>query len=183
MARGEIDGLTFKLYDPVDGSEEFSAWSTWRCGDPTSPALPQAWDANVQHVMLLLAELDGKNETASRLDPFVPLRKSGLFTQPLGNCAIFQTVMHGGNGPNLGRGIVLSDLHLFARRSRAADCLQSLRADLASADVVVLNGDRFDFRWRTLRDRRTTVAAAIDGLRTLVIEFAEVPHSLCPGQS
>lgn len=75
--------------------------------------------------------------------------------------------MRGANGLHSGRGIVLSDLHLFARRSRAADCLQSLRADLASADVVVLNGDTFDFRWSTLRDRRTTVAAALDWLCAL----------------
>jgi calcineurin-like phosphoesterase family protein len=76
--------------------------------------------------------------------------------------------MRGGNGLNPGHGIVLSDLHLFARRSRAADCLRSLRADLGSANVLVLNGDTFDFRWSTLRDRRTTVAAALDWLRALV---------------
>jgi UDP-2,3-diacylglucosamine hydrolase len=78
-----------------------------------------------------------------------------------------QTNMSDANELNPKRGIVLSDLHVFARRSRAADCLKSLRADLASADVLVLNGDTFDFRWSTLRDRGTTVAAALDWLRAL----------------
>jgi hypothetical protein len=40
MARGEIDGLTFKLYDPVDGSEEFSAWSTCAPGCVAAYPLP-----------------------------------------------------------------------------------------------------------------------------------------------
>ncbi|MEW6156210.1 MAG: metallophosphoesterase [Verrucomicrobiota bacterium] len=65
-------------------------------------------------------------------------------------------------------GMVLSDLHLFARRSRAADCLESVRADMACADVIVLNGDTFDFRWSTLPDRRTTIAASRDWLRAFV---------------
>lgn len=76
--------------------------------------------------------------------------------------------MQDGGALHPGHGIVLSDLHLFARRSRATDCLRSLRADLASADVVVLNGDTFDFRWSTLCDHETTVAAAIEWLRALV---------------
>ena len=81
--------------------------------------------------------------------------------------------MLGGNKRNSGYGIVLSDLHLFAWVSRAADRLQSMRADLASADVLVLNGDTFDFRWSTLRDRKTTVAAALDWLRALANDLPQ----------
>jgi len=76
--------------------------------------------------------------------------------------------MHLGNGPGSTRGVVVSDLHLFARRSRGPDCVNSLRAELASATVLVLNGDIFDFRWSTLRDRETTVAAALAWLRDLL---------------
>jgi len=71
-------------------------------------------------------------------------------------------VMNQGDEVPSVRGIVLSDLHLFARRSQAADCMHRLRTELATVRVLVLNGDIFDFRWSTLRDLETTVAAALE---------------------
>lgn len=63
---------------------------------------------------------------------------------------------------------MISDLHLFARRSQGAECFNSLRPALGSMDVLVLNGDIFDFRWSTIGDAETTVALALDWLRSLV---------------
>ena len=65
------------------------------------------------------------------------------------------------------RGLVVSDLHLFARRSQGAARFESLKDKLVDVDVLVLNGDIFDFRWSTLRDEAVTVAAALDWLRAL----------------
>ncbi|HEX2853761.1 MAG TPA: metallophosphoesterase [Opitutaceae bacterium] len=91
-----------------------------------------------------------------------------------------------GNHPRLLQGVVISDLHLFAHRSVGGDCFASVRDRLAGADVLVLNGDIFDFRWSTLPDVETTVAAALAWLRALSAEFphAEVHYVLgnhdCP---
>ena len=71
-------------------------------------------------------------------------------------------------GPTLTRGLVVSDLHLFARRSEGAAFLTSLENKLAATDVFVLNGDTFDFRWIAPTDREKAFAAATDDLRTLL---------------
>ncbi|MBN1553796.1 MAG: metallophosphoesterase [Phycisphaerae bacterium] len=63
-------------------------------------------------------------------------------------------------------GYVISDLHLFARRSIADDHLESMRAAADKADFFVLNGDIFDFRWTTLDTVETTVHAAMDWLES-----------------
>lgn len=65
------------------------------------------------------------------------------------------------------RGLVVSDLHLFARRSMGAERFAGLRARLAEADLLVLNGDIFDFRWSTLPDHAATIAASSRWLRQL----------------
>ena len=65
------------------------------------------------------------------------------------------------------RGIVVSDLHLFARRSRGAARFENLREALTQVEVLVLNGDIFDFRWSTVGDGDRTVAAALDWLGML----------------
>ncbi|MFO1499557.1 MAG: hypothetical protein U1G07_14395, partial [Verrucomicrobiota bacterium] len=67
-----------------------------------------------------------------------------------------------------GAGMVLSDLHLFARRSHASLHLEALGPELARAPVVVLNGDTFDFRWSTVGDHEASRLAAVGWLR----EFA-----------
>lgn len=71
------------------------------------------------------------------------------------------------------RGIVISDLHLFARRSRGAARFDSLRSKLSSAEVLVLNGDIFDFRWSTLGKHDETLPAAVKWLRDLAGDFPE----------
>lgn len=44
-------------------------------------------------------------------------------------------------------GTVLSDLHLFARRSLGLDHYDRIRREVHDRDFLVLNGDIFDFRW------------------------------------
>jgi len=70
-------------------------------------------------------------------------------------------------------GIVISDLHLFARRSRGAARFDSLRGKLSSAEVLVLNGDIFDFRWSTLGQHQETLPAAVKWLRNVAGDFPE----------
>jgi UDP-2,3-diacylglucosamine hydrolase len=78
------------------------------------------------------------------------------------------------NGPqNTGRGLVVSDLHLFARRSRGAARFDSIRAQLGSAAVLVLNGDIFDFRWSILGSQDRTLPAAVNWLRNLANDFPD----------
>jgi len=66
-----------------------------------------------------------------------------------------------------GKGLVISDLHLFSRRSVALKQIGSLNGQLSFAKVLVLNGDIFDFRWSTLADHNASVAGAVDWLRKL----------------
>ena len=66
------------------------------------------------------------------------------------------------------RGLVVSDLHLFAHRSEGFTRFEALRGQLDTLDLLVLNGDTFDFRWSTLGDQEATVAAALEWLRGLV---------------
>lgn len=77
------------------------------------------------------------------------------------------------NGQPKGKtGIVISDLHLFARRSRGAVRFDLLRERLTAADVLVLNGDIFDFRWSMLGGLKETLPAAINWLEALVRDFS-----------
>ena len=69
------------------------------------------------------------------------------------------------------RGIVVSDLHLFARRSQGLARLDSIRDKLAAAEVLVLNGDTFDFRWSTVGNQAETLSAAIQWLHHRAGEF------------
>lgn len=65
------------------------------------------------------------------------------------------------------RGMTVSDLHLFARRSAGEEYLDSLRSQLAVTNVLVLNGDIFDFRWSTLPSLEATATQAIAWLSAL----------------
>lgn len=69
------------------------------------------------------------------------------------------------------RGVVFSDLHLFSVRSAGVGCLESIRQQLELAQVIVLNGDTFDFRWSTLGNEENTILAALDWLRDLVARY------------
>ena len=66
-------------------------------------------------------------------------------------------------------GIVLSDLHLFAQRSRAGECLEQWQAELSRAEVLVLNGDTFDFRWSTIGGLGESQEAAVNWLREIAV--------------
>ena len=46
-----------------------------------------------------------------------------------------------------------------------------MRDKLSEAEVLVLNGDIFDFRWSTLGDQNKTLSAALDWLRRLAGDF------------
>ncbi len=66
------------------------------------------------------------------------------------------------------RGVVISDLHLFAKRSRGSRRFDELRSGLRDVDLVVLNGDTFDFRWSTLESHAATESAALEWLGAVV---------------
>lgn len=66
------------------------------------------------------------------------------------------------------RGLVMSDLHVFARRSRAEALLAPLTPRMREVNWVVLNGDTFDFRWSVHTGSAATVAAADQWLRVLL---------------
>lgn len=56
---------------------------------------------------------------------------------------------------------MISDLHLLASRSVGEFLLDGIKPQLNRCDVLVLNGDTFDFRWSTLRNEQNSIAAAI----------------------
>ena len=62
---------------------------------------------------------------------------------------------------------MLSDLHLFARRSKGMALVNGLDRELLTIDLLVLNGDIFDFRWSSfprLEESQTAAAAWLGGL-------------------
>jgi len=72
------------------------------------------------------------------------------------------------------RGIVISDLHMFSARSRAGELMEEIHQSIRDADVLVLNGDTFDFRWSTLPSHDESVVAALRWLENLAAR-----HSHC----
>lgn len=46
-------------------------------------------------------------------------------------------------------GFVISDLHIFARRSEIAKHFEEIEAAAKTSEFIVLNGDIFDFEWST----------------------------------
>lgn len=72
------------------------------------------------------------------------------------------------------KAFVISDLHMFCRRSDWLKHLPALYEAAASADLFVFNGDTFDFKWSDLSSLEETVDKAIGFLRT----FAQL-HPQC----
>jgi UDP-2,3-diacylglucosamine hydrolase len=72
----------------------------------------------------------------------------------------------GSNRSGVGTGLVVSDLHLFARRSVGKECLRRLQPRLLRTRCLVLNGDIFDFRWSTISGHTASVERAVDWLET-----------------
>ncbi len=62
----------------------------------------------------------------------------------------------------------VSDLHMFAQRSLPHHYEKAIPDVVRQADVLVLGGDIFDFKWSTLSSTRATVQAAIDWLHQLI---------------
>lgn len=71
------------------------------------------------------------------------------------------------------RGLVVSDLHLFAQRSVGINRMHALQPRLHEADLVVLNGDIFDFRWSTHAAHTHSIREAIQWLRDF---SGSIPH-------
>lgn len=68
-------------------------------------------------------------------------------------------------------GLVLSDLHLFSPRSEGFERMAALWDEVTRAEMLVLNGDIFDFRWTCLPDEAATLTAALDWLHKLFDDF------------
>ena len=66
------------------------------------------------------------------------------------------------------RGLVVSDLHLFARRSAGLEHMVALTPRLSESDLLVLNGDIFDFRWSTRSGHSESIREARHWLRGLI---------------
>lgn len=68
-------------------------------------------------------------------------------------------------------GYVLSDLHLFARRSEGERWEDDIARAAGTGEFLVLNGDIFDFRWSTLPSVEATLDAAVAWLDRWLVEF------------
>lgn len=75
-----------------------------------------------------------------------------------------------GSTPNMSDCIVLSDLHLFSRRSRVDDQMSTIRSAVRGARTLVLAGDIVDFKWSTLGSFEATAVAARAWLEGLLEE-------------
>lgn len=64
------------------------------------------------------------------------------------------------NHENVHTGVVVSDLHWFARRSQAPQLMSRLHDAAADARAIVLNGDTFDFNWTTRPSLEASVEEA-----------------------
>jgi UDP-2,3-diacylglucosamine hydrolase len=73
----------------------------------------------------------------------------------------------------------VSDLHLFSTRSTAERHREMIVRASREADLVVLGGDLFDFRWSRIGDHRATSEEAIRWLERLI---EEVGHDRVAGR-
>ncbi len=67
---------------------------------------------------------------------------------------------------------VVSDLHIFSKRSLWQDHMREIRRAAAESEVFVLNGDIFDFNWTTLPTVEETAEEAVKWLHDLTHEFS-----------
>jgi UDP-2,3-diacylglucosamine hydrolase len=67
---------------------------------------------------------------------------------------------------------VFSDLHLFCGRSQAAKRMGTVYEAMEHADVCVLNGDIFDFRWTMFAGIEETVPHAIAWLEEFMARYS-----------
>lgn len=71
------------------------------------------------------------------------------------------------------RAYVVSDLHLYSKRSQGVAHLNVIYEAAENADVFVFNGDIFDFRWTTLHSIPETVRRSIAWLEDVANRFPE----------
>jgi UDP-2,3-diacylglucosamine pyrophosphatase LpxH len=67
------------------------------------------------------------------------------------------------------RSYFLSDLHIFARRSSAADITPAIHRAASQAHTLVLGGDIFDFKWSTRASFEHSIADSIQWLDELIL--------------
>lgn len=67
----------------------------------------------------------------------------------------------------------VSDLHLFANRSRGARHLNAIRQTAARSEYCILGGDIFDFKWSTLPSGDHTLDAALSWLHDLAVSVPD----------
>lgn len=67
----------------------------------------------------------------------------------------------------------VSDLHLFCRRSEAHRHMHDIHDAASKADVFVLNGDTFDFRWSCHGSSPETARKAISWLKKLTSRWPD----------
>jgi UDP-2,3-diacylglucosamine hydrolase len=77
-----------------------------------------------------------------------------------------KTVAHDDLG--MKQGLVVSDLHLFSRRSDGQTLWESIDEIRGGAEILVLNGDTFDFRWSHFADESKARAAALAWVESLI---------------
>lgn len=65
------------------------------------------------------------------------------------------------------RCVFVSDLHHFSRRAEQRRYEEAIRRSMKDADVLVLGGDIFDFKWSTLASHKATIDAAGRWVRDL----------------
>jgi UDP-2,3-diacylglucosamine pyrophosphatase LpxH len=68
----------------------------------------------------------------------------------------------------MGKCFFISDLHLFANRSKAWKYLDDVIQAAGQADNFVLGGDIFDFKWARTNSHRHTVEKAVEWLTDLI---------------
>jgi UDP-2,3-diacylglucosamine pyrophosphatase LpxH len=73
----------------------------------------------------------------------------------------------------MGKCFFISDLHLFANRSKASKYLDEMTLAATQAENFVLGGDIFDFRWARTSNHRHTVDKAVAWLTDLIRTYPE----------
>jgi len=61
----------------------------------------------------------------------------------------------------MNHGLVVSDLHLFSRRSDGEKLWTQIDQHRGNAEILILNGDTFDFRWSQFSAEAESIEAAL----------------------